>query len=73
MHQLKIPAMDLEKFVGRGFGKYSMSGLAEDAPGKTVLMSCNEAIARGAIEAGVKVAASYPGSPLGYVIEKGKW
>jgi len=69
MHQLKIPAMGLEKFVGRGFGKYSMSGLAEDAPGKTVLMSCNEAIARGAIEAGVKVAASYPGSPLGYVIE----
>ena len=61
--------MDLKRFVGRGFGKYSIAGLAEGTPGKTVLMSCNKAIARAAIEEGVKVAASYPGSPLAYVVK----
>ncbi|MEE8355306.1 MAG: indolepyruvate ferredoxin oxidoreductase subunit alpha [Candidatus Bathyarchaeia archaeon] len=34
-----------------------------DEPGKTVLLMGNEAIARGAIEAGVTVATAYPGTP----------
>ncbi|KON30897.1 hypothetical protein AC482_02700 [miscellaneous Crenarchaeota group-15 archaeon DG-45] len=36
---------------------------AVDAPGKVVLLMGNEAIARGAVEAGVAVAAAYPGTP----------
>jgi indolepyruvate ferredoxin oxidoreductase alpha subunit len=61
--------MELKRFVERGFKRYSMMGLEEDNPGKTVLMNCNEALARGAIEAGVRVVTSYPGSPVAYVIE----
>ena len=34
-----------------------------DDPGRVVLLMGNEAIARGAIEAGVTVAAAYPGTP----------
>jgi indolepyruvate ferredoxin oxidoreductase alpha subunit len=34
-----------------------------DAPGKKTLLLGNEAIARGAIEAGLQVAAIYPGTP----------
>jgi len=40
-----------------------MSYVAADSPGKTILLMGNEAIARGALEAGVRVAASYPGTP----------
>lgn len=40
-----------------------MSIIAKDAPGRQVLMMGNEAIARGAIEAGVQVCAAYPGTP----------
>lgn len=43
--------------------------IAEDAPGKRVLLMGNEAIARGAIEAGVDVAASYPGTPASEILE----
>ena len=32
-------------------------------PGETVLLMGNEAIVRGALEAGIKIAASYPGTP----------
>lgn len=39
-----------------------------DEPGKHVLMMGNEAIARGAIEAGVKFCAAYPGSPSSEII-----
>jgi indolepyruvate ferredoxin oxidoreductase alpha subunit len=35
--------------------------LTSDAPGKTMFMLGNEAIARGAIEAGIQVYAAYPG------------
>ncbi|MFX1238468.1 MAG: hypothetical protein ACFE8P_12210, partial [Promethearchaeota archaeon] len=35
-----------------------------DAPGKKVLMSGNEAFARGIFEAGVRFSANYPGTPL---------
>lgn len=41
----------------------SRHSVAEDASGEVVLLMGNEAIARGAIEAGVTVAAAYPGTP----------
>ncbi|MCP4752146.1 MAG: indolepyruvate ferredoxin oxidoreductase [Proteobacteria bacterium] len=34
-----------------------------DAPGKTMMLMGNEAVARGALEAGVGFAAAYPGTP----------
>ena len=40
-----------------------MVTLELNQPGKTVLMMGNEAIARGAIEAGVDFCAAYPGTP----------
>jgi len=43
--------------------------IIEDAPGKRVLLMGNEAIARGAIEAGVGVTASYPGTPASEIME----
>lgn len=39
-----------------------------DAPGKTYLMQGNEALVRGALEAGIHFAASYPGSPSSQVL-----
>jgi len=41
----------------------SRHSVADDSPGEVVLLMGNEAIARGAIEAGVTVAAAYPGTP----------
>ncbi len=41
----------------------------EEAEGRTDLLLGNEAIARGAIEAGVDVAASYPGTPASEIME----
>ncbi len=38
-------------------------------PGRSVVLTGNEAVARGAIEAGVKFAASYPGSPSAEVLD----
>lgn len=38
-------------------------------PGDTVILSGNEALARGAYEAGVKVASAYPGTPSTEIIE----
>jgi indolepyruvate ferredoxin oxidoreductase alpha subunit len=43
--------------------------VAVDKPGSTVLLMGNEAIARGAIEGGVRVAASYPGTPASEIME----
>ena len=40
-----------------------------DAPGKVCLMQGNEAIVRGAGEAGINFAASYPGSPSSQVLD----
>ena len=45
-----------------------MSTIAQDAPGKIVLLMGNEAIARGALEAGVKVCAAYPGNPSSEIV-----
>lgn len=40
-----------------------MSKLLEDAPGKKVLLMGNEALVRGAYEAGLNFACCYPGTP----------
>jgi len=40
-----------------------------DQPGKKCVLSGNEAAARGALESGVQLAASYPGSPSVQIIE----
>src|SRR4030042_2065251 len=45
-----------------------MSILSKDSPGKKTLLMGNEAIARGAIEAGVQVCAAYPGNPSSEII-----
>ncbi len=39
-----------------------------DSPGKEVLLMGNEAMARGALEAGITVAAAYPGNPSSEII-----
>ena len=46
-----------------------MSHLIDGKPGSRHLLMGNEAIARGALEAGVKVAAGYPGTPSSEIIE----
>ncbi len=43
--------------------------LTSDAPGGSMFMLGNEAIARGAIEAGVQVYAAYPGTPSSEISE----
>ncbi|MAF85061.1 MAG: indolepyruvate ferredoxin oxidoreductase subunit alpha [Dehalococcoidales bacterium] len=43
--------------------------ISSDAPGEKLLMLGNEAIARGAMEAGVQVAAAYPGTPSSEILE----
>jgi indolepyruvate ferredoxin oxidoreductase alpha subunit len=43
--------------------------MAASSPDKVALLSGNEAIARGAVEAGVQVAAGYPGTPSTEIIE----
>jgi indolepyruvate ferredoxin oxidoreductase, alpha subunit len=46
-----------------------MSHLVEGEPGSRHLLLGNEAIARGALEAGISVAAGYPGTPSSEIIE----
>ena len=46
-----------------------MSHLHEERPGTRRLCMGNEAIVRGALEAGVAVAAGYPGTPSSEIIE----
>jgi indolepyruvate ferredoxin oxidoreductase alpha subunit len=43
--------------------------ITSDAPGARLFMLGNEAIARGALEAGVQVVASYPGTPSSEITE----
>ncbi len=45
------------------------SKIAADKPGSFALLNGDEAVARGAIEAAVKVAASYPGTPATEILE----
>ncbi|MFP3975093.1 MAG: indolepyruvate ferredoxin oxidoreductase subunit alpha [Chloroflexota bacterium] len=42
--------------------------IASDAPGQKVFMLGNEAIARGAVEGGVQLAAAYPGTPSSEIL-----
>jgi indolepyruvate ferredoxin oxidoreductase alpha subunit len=46
-----------------------MSLIDLDEPGKELLLMGNKAIARGALEAGVKVCTAYPGTPSTEIIE----
>ncbi|UCC58964.1 MAG: 4Fe-4S binding protein [Candidatus Bathyarchaeum sp.] len=43
--------------------------IAVDKPGSFLLLNGDEAVARGAVEAGVNVAASYPGTPSTEILE----
>ncbi|MDH5696224.1 MAG: indolepyruvate ferredoxin oxidoreductase subunit alpha, partial [Dehalococcoidia bacterium] len=43
--------------------------ISSDAPGERLFVLGNEALARGAIEAGVQVAAAYPGTPSSEIME----
>jgi len=45
-----------------------MAKIDLDQPGKELLLMGNEAIARGALEAGVKVCTAYPGTPSSEII-----
>lgn len=42
--------------------------MTANAPGQVCLMQGNEAIVRGALEAGINLAASYPGSPSSQIL-----
>ena len=42
--------------------------ITTNEPGKTYLMQGNEAISRGALEAGIRFAAAYPGSPSSEIL-----
>ena len=46
-----------------------MPDLTKLTPGKTILMQGNEAIARGALEAGVQFCAAYPGNPSSEILQ----
>ncbi|MDD5287503.1 MAG: thiamine pyrophosphate-dependent enzyme [Dehalococcoidales bacterium] len=46
-----------------------MANIDKDAPGSTQLLMGNEAIARGALEAGVRFASGYPGTPSSEIID----
>jgi len=43
--------------------------VGSDAPGRKVLMMGNEAIARGALEAGIQIVTGYPGTPSSEILE----
>ena len=45
-----------------------MSVIKKNAPGSNELLMGNEAIARGALEAGIQFAAAYPGNPSSEII-----
>ena len=45
------------------------SKIAADKPGRFALLNGDEAVARGAVESNVKVAASYPGTPATEILE----
>lgn len=46
-----------------------VSKIAVNQPGAYLLLNGDEAVARGALEAGVKVAAAYPGTPSTEILE----
>ena len=46
-----------------------MTEITDDKPGKRLLLLGNEAITRGALEAGVDVATTYPGTPASEIAD----
>lgn len=52
-----------EKHIVRALGGMLLHPVIEDAPGKKRLFLGNEAMVRGALESGVEVATTYPGTP----------
>jgi indolepyruvate ferredoxin oxidoreductase alpha subunit len=64
-----VEVADESEYVERTFRKFVSEDIARDSPGEVILLNGNEAISRGAIEAGISVAASYPGSPATYILE----
>ena len=46
------------------------TGIDLDKPGKRLLLMGSEAIARGALEAGIGVATAYPGTPSSEIIDR---
>jgi indolepyruvate ferredoxin oxidoreductase alpha subunit len=48
---------------------FIMTKLTEDKPGKQILLLGNEAIVRGALEAGVDIATTYPGTPASEIAD----
>lgn len=70
MHNSKKNIFKLDRrFCRRGYKMSKKHIVATDKRGLKVLLMGNEAIARGAIEAGVQVAASYPGTPATEIME----
>ena len=65
----KNKSYEVKEYADRPYEKFARNDLYEDRPGAILPLTCNDAIARGAIEAGVKVAACYPGAPVTYVLE----
>lgn len=65
----KNKSYEVRELGDRPYQKFSSLDLGRDRPGETAVLSCNDAVARGAIEAGVRIAACYPGAPLTYVLE----
>jgi TPP-dependent indolepyruvate ferredoxin oxidoreductase alpha subunit len=43
--------------------------ILEDKPGKLMLLLGNEAITRGALEAGIDVSTTYPGTPASEIAD----
>lgn len=60
---------ETEGYATRTFNKFATQDIAREVPGDVVFISGAEAVARGAVEAGVAVSASYPGSPATWVQE----
>jgi TPP-dependent indolepyruvate ferredoxin oxidoreductase alpha subunit len=71
---MSVEAKEVKRYEGgeyahRTFDKYAGMDILLDKPGEILLLAGTEACARGAIEAGVKVATSYPGSPTTYILD----
>lgn len=56
-------------YAHRTFDKYAGLDILKESPGEVCVMSGNESLARGALEAGVAIATSYPGSPTTYILD----
>ena len=63
-----ITVYSLSVMAGGNLSLVKADIIAKDSPGERVLLLGNEAVARGAIEAGVQVATSYPGTPASEIL-----